>query len=196
MMMRLSAIHGALICLLGLALAGTARADLALLVTSDARALELTQALELELRGHGVLAAYRAPAAAHSPLERAAAAQRVGRHASARVALWIESGPAVRLRAVGTGEHDERIVEAPLPIDLSAIDVRAFAQIAASLALEVLGVVRDALPRPEPAALILPMPAWSCTGDFASLGKDGWRTKRPLPSERGRRLPAVRGAAP
>jgi hypothetical protein len=169
MMQRCARLLGVLTAFWLLGFGAAARADLALLVCSDARSLELTQALEVELRGYGVLVAFRAPGDGRSPLERAAAAQRVGRHGGARVVLWVEPGAPLRLRAVGTGENDERIVEAPLPVDLASIDARAFAQIAASVVLEVMGVVRDGLPRPEPAHLIVPMPPWSCSGDFAGL---------------------------
>jgi hypothetical protein len=187
-----------LVCfLVALAVGAPARADLALFVSADPRALELTQALEVELRGYGVLAAFRAPADARSPLERAAAAQRVARHGVARVALWIEPGPPARLRAVGTSENDERIVEAPLPVELAAIDARAFAQIAASVVLEVLGVVRDGLPRPEAAELIVPMPPWSCSGDFVGLIPRVARVRRLPPIDVGKRqLPGTRGVGP
>src|SRR5688500_7176566 len=100
--------------LLALGLSSPARADMALVVASHERASVLTQALEVALRGYGLLVGYRSMGDARSPLERAAVAQRVARNVGARVALWVEPGRPSRLRAVGTGEHEEHIVEAPL----------------------------------------------------------------------------------
>jgi hypothetical protein len=161
--------------------AGAARADMALVVSSHERTSVLTQSLELSLRGHGVLVAYRPMGDARSPLERAALAQRVARNVGARVAFWVEPGPPARVRAVGAAERDERIVEAPLPASLEQIDERAFGQIASSVILEVLGIERRSLPRAQSAEYMVPMPPW------ASPTASAWLRLTPPRSQRIRR---------
>jgi hypothetical protein len=168
--------------------ASAVRADMALVVSSHARTPELTQALELALRGYGVLVAYRPMGDARSPIERAALSQRVARNAGARVAVWIEPGPPARVRALGTAEHEERIMEAPLPTTLEQINDRAFGQIASSVILEALGMEHRNLPMAQSAEYMVPMPPW------ASPTASPWIKFSPVRSRRVRRPRRLRWA--
>jgi hypothetical protein len=148
-----------------LLLSASARADAVLFVSSHARAESLSLALEVELRGYAVHAGFRNSGEARTALERAAMAQRMARNAGARAAVWIEPGAfaapaAARIRAVGTAVHDEHIVEAPLPAALEDIDARAFAQIASSLVLELMGIERVEMPAASSISYMVPMPPW------------------------------------
>ena len=161
--------------------ASSARADMALVVSSHERTAELTQSLEIALRGYGVLVAYRPMGDARSPLERAALAQRVARNVGARVAFWVEPGPPARMRAVGAAESEEHIVEAPLPATLEQIHPRAFGQIGSSVILEALGLERRNLPMAQSAEYMVPMPPW------ASPTASPWIKFAPIKSRRVRR---------
>ena len=115
----------------------SARAESAVFASSEARAAELAPELTLALRGHDILLVVRGLGDSRTALERAAAAQRIGRNIGSAAALWIESEPPLRVRAVGMS--GERIYEAPLPAPLEIVDPRVFASVATSVLLEALG---------------------------------------------------------
>lgn len=134
---RLSFTLSLLLCALVLVSASQARAESVLLASSEPRMAELLPELTLAVRSHGMLLLVRGLGDARTPLERAAAAQRIGRNVGTWAAVWIEREPPLRVRAVAIS--GERIHEAPLPSPLESIDPRVFASIASSVLLEVLG---------------------------------------------------------
>ena len=134
---RPSFISCLLIALLSLSRVPSVRAESALFASSEARAAELVPELTLALRGHDILLVLRGLGDSRTALERAAAAQRIGRNIGSAAALWIEREPPQRVRAVGTS--GERIYEAPLPAPLETVAPRVFASIATSVLLEALG---------------------------------------------------------
>jgi len=145
------------------------RAESVLFASSEERTAELLPELTLALRAHDLLLLARTLGDARTPLERAAAAQRIGRNVGTWAALWIEREPPLRVRAVAiSGEH---IFEAPLPAPLESVEPRVFASVAASVLLEALGrtregtppVVLDATPS-GPAAAPASAPAWAEDG--------------------------------
>lgn len=134
---RLSFPLSLLLAALLLASASPARAESVLFASSEGRTAELVPELALAARSHDMLLLVRGLGDARTPLERAAAAQRIGRNVGTWAALWIEREPPLRVRAVAIS--GERIHEAPLPSPLESIDPRVFASVAASVLLEMRG---------------------------------------------------------
>lgn len=145
--------------LLAMALVSTsqARAESVLFASSEERMAELLPELTLAVRSHGLLLLVRGLGDARTPLERAAAAQRIGRNVGTWAALWIEREPPLRVRAVAIS--GERIHEAPLPSPLESIDPRVFASVASSVLLEVLGKTGEQALSP-PATEAAPGAPW------------------------------------
>jgi hypothetical protein len=154
-----------------------ARAESVLFVSSEERTAELLPELTLAVRSHGLLLLARGLGDARTPLERAAAAQRIGRNVGTWAALWIERETPLRVRAVAAS--GERIHEAPLPAPLETIEPRVFASVATSVLLEVLGKA-DEQTTPQAGQTVdaasaapLATPAWAREGTLPALASWG-----------------------
>lgn len=129
--------HVILVPALGLWLTTPARAESALFLSSEPRALELFGALELALRGYGPVVILHHGPEGEGEEAHLASARRLSAGAGASAAVWVERAPPERLRAVAAAEP-ERPFDAPLPEPASTIEPRVFGSIAASLVLQTL----------------------------------------------------------
>ena len=141
-----------------------ARAESVLFLVSDPRASELFDALDLELRGFGILLALRPAPVGFTAEAHAAAAHASAREVGASASLWIEQGESAKVRAIATGNG--RLIEAPLPAPVSELEPRTFAIVAGTVALDAAGRSRQPDERrahaSESAPVIAePAPTWS-----------------------------------